>query len=142
MTNFNNIKFEEIRRSLDPKYVKLFEKLDDCYYNNWAQRKSFPFTMDGKAYDVGINGEASKETFDKLQGAINHQYEVDLYNSATAVNEKYRPNSKDLTTLLRRKNESQAKLDLLSDDSITVEIPPISEKERQEIGGSVPVDLI
>ena len=91
MANFKDVQYEPIRRLIDPKYLALVEKLEDCYYgdkiavngrrtrqNCWLDGTSRPFTMGGQTFDVQATPEESKALFEKLHGLIWKQYDIEF----------------------------------------------------------------
>lgn len=72
--NYKNIRFEDIRRVIDPKYNKLADDLSEAYYNFWKKGLSHPWM----GYDVLDSPQKSKEQFDKLHGLIWLWYDVEF----------------------------------------------------------------
>ena len=72
--NYENIRFEDIRKVVDPKYNKLADELSEAYYNFWKKGLSHPW----RGYDVLDSPEKSKEQFDKLHGLIWLWYNVEF----------------------------------------------------------------
>lgn len=92
MANFKGVRYEHIRRKVDPKYLSLVSKLEECFYgeedsngrrvrvNCWMDDTSKPFSMGGVEYDVQPTTEESRDLFNKLHGLIWKQHAIELHD--------------------------------------------------------------
>lgn len=74
--NFEKVKFEELRKVIDPKINEIHDELSLAYYDYWKHGKSKPFY----GFDVQATPEESKKLFDKLHGLIWEWYDVIFHN--------------------------------------------------------------